>query len=405
MVSLSNVATQVQDSPTQGAAARARELKAQGKDIISLTVGEPDFDTPEYVKQGVIDAMDQGFSKYTATPGIMPLRESIADKLKRHQNIQVSPSQVLVTCGGKQALTETCLAVLNPGDEAIIPAPYWTSYPEMVRSVGATPVFVQTTPENGYVLTPEQLEEVWTEKSKMLFLNSPSNPTGACYSPEELRALADAFKSLPGSEKAVILSDEVYEYMIYDGVAHVSILNVAPELAEQTVIVNSFSKAYSLTGWRVGYAVGPQNLISSMSALQSHASGNVCSIAQYGALRAYEDDGAFPRQMLEHFSVRRDIITEALQQMPGVALEPAKPSGAFFAYMRIGELFGRKIGGEEITCSLDVVRYLLEEYDVATVQGDAFGDDGAIRLSFALDTELLQTALSRIDDALKRLLS
>lgn len=404
MVSLSSVASKILPSPTQGAAARAAELKAMGKKIISLTVGEPDFDAPEHVKQAVIDAMEQGFSKYTAVAGIAPLRESIAAKLKRDQSLEVAPSQIIVTNGGKQALSQTCAVVLSPGDQAIIPAPYWTSYPEMVRAVGAEPVCAPTSPDNGYILTPEQLEKAWTDKTKLLFLNSPSNPTGACYSKDDLRVLAEAFSSLPGSDNAVILSDEVYEYMVYDDREHVSIVEVAPELLDRIVLVNAYSKAYSMTGWRVGYACGPQSIISAMSALQSHTTGNVCSIAQFGAARAYEDQGEFPRRMLKEFAVRRELVTEAVANMPGVRLQ-SKPDGAFFAFLRIEELLGKKAGSIEIATSRDLVQFLLEQYEVAAVQGDAFGDDGAIRISFALDTDTLRTALERIETAVAELMS
>ncbi|MCB0324102.1 MAG: pyridoxal phosphate-dependent aminotransferase [Bdellovibrionales bacterium] len=401
MVSLSKSISRVEPSPTQAAAARARALAEQGKDIISFTVGEPDFDTPAHVKAAAIEALEKGLTKYTAANGILPLREAICAKLRRDQDLEYSPAEIIVTNGGKHALATACAVLLNPGDEAIVPAPYWTSYPDMARIASGEAVIVQTTAEQGYLMSPEALANACSSRTKLIFLNTPSNPTGACYSREQLRALAEVINRLPNRDEIVVLSDEVYEYITYDGFQHVSFLSVAPELRANSMLINAFSKTYSMTGWRVGYAAGPKHIIDAMTTHVSQFTSNVTSIAQYAAAKAYEDHGAFPRLMLKEFTKRRDLVLEAAEQMPGVSIVP--PKGSFFAFFNVAELLGKSVDGRLISQARDFAEYLLEDYDVVVVQGEAFGDPQSVRISFALATDRLKVGLARMIEATKRL--
>jgi aspartate aminotransferase len=402
MITLSKSICRIQPSATLAAANRAAELKAEGRDIVSFTVGEPDFDTPDHVKQAANEAMKKGFTKYTAASGIVPLRKMIATKTSEVSGINYSPDQVAVTNGGKQAIATACAVLLNEGDEVIIPAPYWTSYPDMVELAGGTPVIVQTRAEDGYVMTPEQLVGAVTKNTKMIFLNSPSNPTGGVYSPNDFKVLGEAIKKLPNYDQITILLDEVYDYFIYDNFETCSFAKVNPDLVDNILIVNAFSKAYSMTGWRVGYAVGPEKIAKAISKHQSQFTSNVCSIAQYAAAAAYSDNGEFPRQMLKEFSERLEILVDAVNETPGVELA-VKPRGAFYGFLRIEKLFGKSCGETKITCANDFATYLLEKYDLAVVQGEAFGDPGAIRVSFALSQEQLKKGMARIREAAESL--
>ncbi len=399
---LAKFISNVEPAPTLVAATRARELKKLGRDIVSFTVGEPDFDTPDHVKAAAAVAMQKGYTKYTAVDGISELKEAICQKLKRDQNLEFKPSEVIVTAGGKQAIASICAVLLNEGDEVVIPAPYWTSYPDIAALSGAKKKIVMTEPESGYLMTPEQLIAACTKKTKIIILNSPCNPTGAGYSPEQLRELADAFLSIPNHQDITIMSDEVYEYFTLGDFKAVSILSVAPELRRNIVIVNSFSKSYAMTGWRVGFAAGPRWLIDAMLVHQSQVITNVCSIAQHAAAAAFSDEGAFPRLMLEEFRERFELVAEAVKDMPGIEL-PVRPLGAFYAFLRIEELIGAKAGELTIRSAFDFSTYLLERYDVATVHGEAFGDPGAFRISYALGKDQLQKGLERISAAAKTL--
>lgn len=392
----------VKPSPTLAAAGRARELIRQGRDIVSFTVGEPDFDTPEHIKKAAIEAMAKGYTKYTAVEGIAQLKEVIQEKFKGQQGLDFSPAEIIVSNGGKQGLAATFAVLLNEGDEVVIPAPYWTSYPDMVALAGGTPVVVVAPPESGYLMTPEQLKAACTSKTKAIVINSPSNPTGAAYSKEQLRALADAFLTLPNHRDIMIISDEVYEYFTYGGFKQHSILEVAPELRSQVVISNSFSKCYSMTGWRVGYTAGPRWLVEALSVHQSQFTTNVCSIAQYAAAAAYTDGGEFPRMMRDEFSKRYELVLSAVHSIPGIAL-PTAPLGAFYAFVRIEDLIGRKNGDIVVRSARDFSTYLLERFDVATVHGEAFGDPKAFRLSYALSREQIQKGMERIAKAVASL--
>lgn len=392
----------VKASPTLVAASRARELKRLGRNVISFTVGEPDFDTPEHIKHAAAEAMAKGFTKYTAVDGIAQLKETIQAKLLNEQKLEYKPSEIIVTNGGKQALAACCAVLLNEEDEVVIPAPYWTSYPDIVALSGAKSVVIETSPEEGYLITPEDLLAAVTQKTKVIILNSPSNPTGAAYSAKQLRELADAFLTIPNHKEIIILSDEVYEYFTYGDFQHASILQVAPELHSNVVIVNSFSKSYSMTGWRVGYAAGPRWLIDPMSIHQSQFTTNVCSIAQYAAAAAYSDNAAFPKLMRDEFAKRHKMVIDAVKQIPGIEL-PIAPVGAFYGFLRIEDLIGKKDGEFTVRSAEDFAAYLLERFDVATVHGEAFGDPGAIRISYALSQDQLKLGLEKIAEAAKHL--
>lgn len=402
MIKLSKSISSVEPSPTQAAAARAKELKAAGRDIVSFTLGEPDFDTPEHVKAAALEALNKGYTKYTPVAGIPELRRAIAQKVKRFQQVDYSPQEVVVTNGGKQALAAACAVLLDPGDEVVIGAPYWTSYPDIVKLTGAVPVIVETRPQDGYLMTPESLTRHVTPRTRMIIINSPSNPTGGCYSREQLNEIGQAIAALPNKEDIVVLSDEVYEHIVFDGLESVSFALVAPELRENTLLVNAYSKAYAMTGWRVGYAVGPKRIIDAIITHQSQFTSNVCSIAQYAALRAYEDDGAFPRMMLEKFSRRREMVVDRVAEIPGLKLW-ARPLGAFYAFIDVSEIVGMKHESQEIRNGADFSNYLLEKWDTAVVSGDAFGADNAFRLSYAISEKTLEEGLQRIKKAVESL--
>ncbi len=402
MVSLSDIIKGIPASATLAASQKANELKAQGRDVISFTVGEPDFDTPPHVKAAAVEALEKGLTKYTATNGILPLREEICKKLKRDQGVDYKPSEVIVTNGGKQALAAAFAVLLNPGDEVVIPAPYWTSYPDMVKLVGGVPVIVETSAANGYLATPESIVNACTPMTRAIVINTPSNPTGGAYSGAELRAIALALSKLPYRDQLVVISDEVYEYITFDGFKHESFLTAAPEWRANTVLVNAYSKAYSMTGWRVGYAVGPKFIIDAMNTHQSQFTSNVCSIAQYAAVKAYEDGYAFPRMMQTEFQKRLDLVVAAVAEMPGIKIS-VKPRGAFYAFLELDGLLGKKSGSTTINSGEDFAAYLLDQFDVVTVQGEAFGAAAAVRISFALHPDLLKKGLDRIKQAAERL--
>ncbi|MCC6932052.1 MAG: pyridoxal phosphate-dependent aminotransferase [Deltaproteobacteria bacterium] len=398
MIKLGQIIQSIKPSATLSASARAQELKAQGRDIISLTVGEPDFDTPDHIKSAAIDAMNKGLTKYTAAGGILPLKKVLVEKFRRDQDTDYAPAQIVVTNGGKQAIAAVMSVLLNSGDEVIIPAPYWTSYPDMVMLAGGNPVIVRTRADEGYLMTAQVLESAISPRTKMIIINSPSNPTGYCYSKAELNALAEVIRRHPQGENIVILSDEVYEYLTYDNIRPLSIAQVAPDLKEQIVIVNAFSKAYSMTGWRVGYLAAPLSIARAVDMYQSQFTSNVCSIAQYAALHAYDDNYAFPKMMLIEFEKRRQIVIDKVANISGLSL-PVNPRGAFYAFIRTEGLIGKRNGDIVIKSGTEFSSYLLEKFDIAVVAGEAFGDEHAFRMSFALGTESLIKALHRISQA------
>ena len=382
----------IQPSATIAITQLGRDLKAQGRDIVSLSIGEPDFDTPDHVKEAAAAAMARGETKYPPVPGLPELRAAVADKFLRENDLTYQPEQVIVSAGGKQVIALALLATLDPGDEVIVPAPYWVSYPQLTTLAGATPVEVTTTAATGLKITPAQLEAAVTPRTRWFILNSPSNPTGAVYSRAELMALAEVLRLHP---QIWILSDDIYEHLIYGNAAFATIAAVAPDLAERTLTMNGVSKAYAMTGWRIGYAAGPLPLIKAMSLLQSQITGGAARVCQWAALAALTgpQDGLASRRAA--FDARRRLVVEGLNAIPG--LECPMPEGAFYAYPSCAAFIGRTTaGGRRIAHDEDFCMALLQETGVATVQGAAFGQGPAFRVSYAASEAQLRTALNRI---------
>ncbi len=396
---ISTRALELSPSETLKISGRAKELKREGRSIISLSAGEPDFDTPKHVCDAAIKAIKDGFHGYTMNIGTPELREAIVNKLKRDNNLDFSPSQVIVSNGAKQSLGFSMLALINPGDEVIIPAPYWVSYPQMVKLAEGTSVTVRTAFENDYKMTPEQLEEAITEKTKALILCSPSNPTGTRYTAEELRGLADVLVKHPD---VVVISDEIYEYITYEG-DHDGILQVAPELKKRTLVINGFSKGFAMTGWRLGYMAGPQEVVDAVAKIQSQETSAPSAISQKAGEAAYTGSLDEVYAMRDQFRERRDYMVEALTAIDGVKC--FKPAGAFYVFPDVSEHLGKtvKATGEKISTTTDLCLYLLEEVGLATVPGDAFGEPNGIRLSYASAMEELEEGVRRLRKGLKEL--
>ncbi len=390
----------VKPSPTLLLTQKAKELKAQGKDVLSLTAGEPDFPTPSWICEAAVDAMRRGETRYTAVGGTPVLKEAIAEKFKRDNGLSYTPSEILVSNGGKQVIFNAFLATLNPGDEVVIPAPYWVSYPDMVYVAEAKPVIVSCPISQKYKITPDQLKAVLTQKTKWVILNSPSNPTGAMYTREELLELGQVLKAYP---YVFILSDDIYEHIIYDGHSFHTLAEVCPDLKDRILIVNGVSKSYAMTGWRIGFGAGPKWLIDAMTDLQSHSTSNPCSIAQAAALSALTGPQDFLAEWTKSFEERRNCALKILSGIPG--LKCPTPEGAFYLYPDLTEIVDTQTpSGRMLRSDEDVVTYLLEEADVALVPGSAFGQSPCLRLSFATDLETLMKACERIRDALSVLL-
>lgn len=361
--------------------AKAKALKAKGVDVIGFGAGEPDMDTPEHIKAAAMGSLDAGFTKYTPSSGIPELREAIAEKLKRDNGLDYEPSQIIVTCGAKHACFNAFLATINPGDEVLIPAPYWLSYPEMVKLAGGEPVIVPTTAENNYKITPDLFREYTSPLTKMIVLNTPGNPTGTIYTENELAALVDVALD----DDIQILSDEIYEKLVYDGAKHVSVAGFSNEVYESTIVVNGFSKPYAMTGWRLGYLAAPKNVAAKIDSLQSHSTSNPTSFAQKGALAAYKGPQDCVEEMRLEFDKRRLRMCELLDGIS--SLTYVKPQGAFYVMVDISR------SGQS---SVQFAEKLLEDQKVAVVPGVAFGDDNTIRLSYA-------TSMENIEEGLKRL--
>ena len=385
----------IQPSPTIAVTNLARELKAAGKDIIGLGAGEPDFDTPDHIKQAAIAAIRDGDTKYTAVDGTPALKNAIARKFSRENGLDYKPAQISVGTGGKQVLYNALIATLNPGDEVIIPAPYWVSYPDMTLLAGGTPVSVACPAQAGFKLMPDDLEAAITPKSKWLILNSPSNPTGSAYTADELKALAAVLERHPHVH---VMTDDMYEHLVYDGFQFTTIAQVAPQLYDRTLTVNGVSKAYAMTGWRIGYAGGPEPLIKAMAKVQSQSTSNPCSISQAAAVAALDGDTGFLAERNAVFAERRNLIAGLLNQAEG--LRCAVPEGAFYVYPSCAGVIGRKTpDGKTLDSSEDFARYLLEGVGVAVVHGSAFGLDPYFRISYATSTEALRDAGQRIIQA------
>ncbi|USE39105.1 pyridoxal phosphate-dependent aminotransferase [Endozoicomonas sp. SCSIO W0465] len=380
----------VKPSPTLAVTAKAAELRSAGHDIIGLGAGEPDFDTPEHIKAAAVKAIAEGKTKYTAVDGTTELKQAIIDKFKRDNDLDYGHNQVLVSCGGKQSFFNLALALLNKGDEVIIPAPYWVSYPDMVVIAEGVPVIVEAGLENRFKITPAQLEAAITDKTKLVVLNSPSNPTGTAYNRKELEALGEVLKKYPD---VMVATDDMYEHILWTEDPFCNILMACPELYDRTIVLNGVSKAYSMTGWRIGYAGGPEWLIKSMKKIQSQSTSNPCSIAQAAAVAALNGPQDCVKDMLKVFKKRHDYVVGRLNQLPGVSA--IEGDGTFYAFADFSEAM-KKLGFEKDT---DLAALFLEK-GVAMVPGSAFGSDGCMRLSFATSDEALEKALDRLQATL-----
>ena len=385
----------IKPSPTIAVTARAAELKAEGRDVIGLGAGEPDFDTPDNVKEAAIAAIRAGDTKYTAVDGTPALKKAVCGKFKRDNGLDYTPAQISVATGGKQIIYNALLATLNPGDEVIVPAPYWVSYPDIVLLGGGTPVFVPTRLEEGFRLTAEALAGAITPNTKWLILNSPSNPTGAAYSAADLKALADVLLDHP---HVWVMTDDMYEHILYDGFEFATIAAVEPRLYDRTLTINGCSKAYAMTGWRIGFAGGPVPLIKAMAKLQSQSTSNPCSISQAAAVEALNGPQNFLKERAAAFAVRRDLVVSMLNQAKGI--QCANPEGAFYVYPSCAGVIGKTTPqGTVIQNDLDFAAYLLDAEGVAVVHGDAFGMSPFFRISYATSNTALEEACRRIQRA------
>ena len=394
---LSHRVNAIKESPTLAITAKAQKLKAEGRDVVALAAGEPDFDTPDHIKAAAIEAINKGFTKYTPVSGTPALKKAIVEKFKRDNGLEYAANQVLVSVGGKQSFYNLCQAYINDGDEVIIPAPYWVSYPDMTILAGGVPVVVECGIEQGYKLSPAQLEAAITPKTRMLVINSPSNPTGAVYTLEELKALGDVLKKHPN---ILVASDDMYEHVMLGDTKFYNILNACPELKEQVIVLNGVSKAYSMTGWRIGYAAGPQKLIKAMENIQSQSTSNPTSISQVAAQAALEGDQGCITPMLKAFNGRHVYVVDRFNKMRG--LKCLRAGGAFYAFVDAREAIKLLAAEGKIAGATDMAlgTYLLEAQDVAVVPGSAFGAEGYFRISFATSMQNLEKALDRIEKAL-----
>lgn len=394
---LSNKAKQINPSITLEITAKAKELKEAGINIVSFGAGEPDFNTPENIIEAAIKAMREGKTKYTATSGIIELRNAICEKFKADNGLNYNPNQIVLSTGAKQSLANTFLATLNKGDEVIIPVPYWVSYPELVKLADGVPVLIETLKENDYKYTIDDLEKVVTNRTKAILLNSPNNPTGSIYTREELIEIANFAKKYD----LLIISDEIYEKLIYDDKKHVSIASVSQDAYNRTVVINGLSKTYAMTGWRVGYAASSLEIAKLMSSIQSHVTSNINSISQYAALEALTGPQESINVMIKEFEKRRNYMVDRLNNIKGITY--VKPSGAFYIMVCIKDYYGKKINGNLINSSLDFSKSILEEEKVAVIPGIAFGLDEYIRLSYATSMEIIEEGINRIENYLKNL--
>ena len=395
---VSNSLKRIKPSPTIAVSQKARELKAAGKDVIGLGAGEPDFDTPENIKKAAIEAINRGDTKYTAVDGTPVLKKAIVKKFKRENNLDYLPEQISVGTGGKQIIFNALMATLNPGDEVIIPAPYWVSYPDVVLLAGGEPKIVECSEKKEFKLTPDQLEKNITNKTKWIIINSPSNPTGSCYTQVELEALGEILKK---NKNIYILSDDIYEHIIYDNFKFFTIAQIK-ELKDRTLTMNGVSKSYAMTGWRIGYGAAIKEIIKAMAKLQSQSTTNPSSISQAAAVEALNGNQDFILKRNKSFKERRDFVVQSLNKIPGMSC--LKPNGAFYVFPNCSNFFNKKDkNGKIIKNDTDFVSSLLETYEVAVVQGSAFGLDGYFRISYATSMENLTRALDRISDFCKNL--
>ena len=398
-MTLSRRAQLIGPSPTLGITAKAKAMQAKGINIINFGAGEPDFDTPEHIKEEAKRALDKGFTKYTPTSGIPELKQAICKKLKEDNGLEYEPSQIIVSCGAKHCIYNALQVLCEEGDEVILPSPYWVSYPEQIKLTGATPVIIPTTEEDGFKLSLQVLSKHVTNKTKLLILNSPSNPTGAAYSKEELEKIADIC-----AEKGIwVISDEIYEKIIYDGIQHVSIASLNPRMKDLTIVVNGVSKAYSMTGWRIGYAAGDKKVISATSNLQDHMTSNPTSFAQRAAVIALNRTQEPVKEMVAEFKKRRDYIVERLRRIPGISL--LIPQGAFYAFPNVSGILGKVFKGQVIENSIVLAELSLVEAKVALVPGAPFGADNYLRLSYATSMDDIVEGLNRIEEMIGKILA
>ncbi len=389
----------IKPSPTIAVTVKAAELKAAGKDVIGLGAGEPDFDTPEHIKQAAVEAIRRGDTKYTAVGGTPALKKAVCDKFKRENGLEYAANQIVVGGGAKQVIFNALLATINEGDEVIIPAPYWVSYPDMVAFAGGTPVTVACPESQGFKLHPADLKKAITPKTKWLILNSPSNPTGAVYSEQELRAVADVLMAHP---QVHVIADDIYEHILYDGMKFFTLAQIEPKLYSRILTVNGVSKAFSMTGWRIGYAAGEKSLIAAMTDIQSHSTSNPCSISQAAAVAALNQPADFLKDWMKSFRERCDKVVAGLNAIEHMSC--STPKGAFYVFPNCSQLFGRKTpSGRPISDSTSFCEYLLEDALVAAVAGSAFGLEGHFRISYATSDANLAKALERIGDACRKL--
>ncbi len=394
---LSKRVSNIKPSPTLEITERAAAMKAEGIDIIGFGAGEPDFDTPEHIKKAAVDALKKGYTKYTPVSGVNALKDAIIAKLQRDNRLTYNREEVIVSCGAKHTLYNLAQAMFEEGMEVIIPAPYWVSYPDIVLLAGGTPVFVNTTEEEGFLLTAEKFERAITKRTRAVILNYPSNPTGATYDLDTLEEIA----KVAVRHNIFVISDEIYEKILYTDIHHVSIASLNEKIKELTVVVNGLSKAYSMTGWRLGYAAGQKELISAMNNIQSQSTSNPTSFAQYGGIDALNGSQDEVIKMREEFKKRRDYIVRRLKMMRGVSC--FNPAGAFYVFPKVSFYYGKSFKGHTIKNSLDMSEYLLREGRVSVVPGAAFGADDYLRLSYATSMKNIEGGLSRIEEALEKL--
>jgi len=394
---LASRADRIKPSPTLAITAKAQALRAQGRDIIGFGAGEPDFDTPLNIKKAAIKAIEDGFTKYTPVGGIEELKDAISAKLKNDNGLEYGRSQIVVSCGAKHSLFNLAQVLFEAGDEVIVPAPYWVSYPDIVVLSDATPVIVQTSEKSGFKLDPADLRVAITPRTKAVVINSPSNPTGSTYTLEELKKLAEVILE----KKIIAISDDIYEKILYDGMPFGEIASLSPEMRDQTIVVNGVSKSHSMTGWRIGYAAGPENVIKAVTDYQSQNTSNPTSIAQKAAVEAISGDQGTVSMMVGEFQKRRNFIVDALNDMPGVSC--LKPEGAFYVFPNVSGLYGRTFNGKLVKSSADITEFLLEKANVAVVPGVVFGNDNHIRLSYATSMRNIEEGMTRIKTAFSQL--
>ncbi|MBI4683649.1 MAG: pyridoxal phosphate-dependent aminotransferase [Nitrospirae bacterium] len=394
---LSERAGKIKPSPTLAMDAKAKAMKASGIDIVNFGVGEPDFDTPENIKEAAIKAIREGFTKYTPVGGIDPLKDAIIEKFKKDNNLDYTRDEIIVSCGAKHSLYNIAQALYGKGDEVIIPSPYWVSYPDQVILNDAIPVFIKTNEKDNFMLKPDVFESHITKKTKAIILNSPSNPTGVTYDKKTLEGIAE----IAIKHNLYVISDEIYEKLTYDGFTHISIASLSKDIKQRTLIVNGLSKSYAMTGWRIGYTAGTKDIIKAMTNIQSQSTSNPTSIAQKAAVEALRGPQDFINTMLAEFDKRRKFLVTELNAISGISC--LTPTGAFYAFPNTSKLYGRHTDGNKISSSSDLAIYFLEKANVALVHGEAFGNDDYIRLSYATSIDNIKKGLDRIREAVSRL--